>query len=198
MNGGMNYPAAFRRQESILTRARVAISRASAGLLNALIAGKKCARVSLVANERTRLALPRWRHGEVAELPENGVDLDLWTALPAEAAPAAMAPRFVFVGRLVDWKRLDLAIRAIAQLPDAQLEVIGDGVMRASWVALTEVAASSPESIISGFVEAARKLAADGNLRARLGAAGRDRVASLFDWNRNIDRILEIYQRAIG
>jgi glycosyltransferase involved in cell wall biosynthesis len=56
---------------------------------------------------------------------------------------------------------------------------------------------SGPESIIGGFVEAARKLATDGSLRARLGAAGRRRVELLFDWNRKIDRILDIYEQAI-
>jgi glycosyltransferase involved in cell wall biosynthesis len=270
MNGGMEYPAAFRRDESMLTRATVAIGRAGAGVVNALIAGKKHASVLLVANERTRLALPKWRRGKIVEIPENGVDLNVWTTIPAQTAtPAAERVRFVFVGRLVDWKRLDLALRAIAQLPDAELEVIGDGVMRAQWTVLTEelgiadrvkwvgwlpqgecahrlsgatalllpsiyecggavvleamacgipviavawggpldyldescgilVRPSGPESIIEGFVEAGRKLAIDGNLRARLGAAGRRRVESLFDWNRKIDQILEIYRRAIG
>jgi glycosyltransferase involved in cell wall biosynthesis len=269
MNGGMDYPAAFRRDESMLTRVTVAIARASADLVNALIAGKKYATTLLVANERTRLALPKWSRGKIVEIPENGVDLNMWTTIPGRAASATPRPRFVFVGRLVDWKRLDLALRAIAQVPDAELEVIGDGVMRAKWTALTEelgiadrvtwvgwlpqiecahrlsgatalllpsiyecggavvleamacevpviavawggpldyldescgilVPSSGPESIMAGFVEAARKLASDGNLRADLSAAGRRRVELLFDWDRKIDRILEIYRQAVG
>jgi glycosyltransferase involved in cell wall biosynthesis len=269
MNGGMDYPTAFRRDESMLTRATVAIGRASAAVVNALIAGKKHASVLLVANERTRLALPKWRRGKVIQLPENGVDLSVWTTNAAEPAAGTAGARFVFVGRLVDWKRLDLAVRAIARLPDAELEVIGDGVMRAQWTALTEelgiadrvkwvgwlpqgecahrlrgatalllpsiyecggavvleamacgipviavawggpldyldkscgilVPPSGPESIIGGFVEAARKLATDGSLRRRLGAAGRARVELRFDWNLKIDRILQIYRQAIG
>jgi glycosyltransferase involved in cell wall biosynthesis len=268
MNGGMNYPPAFRRDESMLTRATVAIARASSAAMNALIAGKRHASALLVANERTRLALPKWTRGRIVEIPENGVDLNVWRKIPTQDAPATARPRFVFVGRLVDWKRLDLALRAIAQLPDAELEVIGDGVMRAQWTWLTEelgiadrvkwvgwlpqgecaqrlggatalllpsiyecggavvleamacgipviavawggpldyidkscgmlVAPSSPESITSGFLEGARKLAADASLRARLGAAGRSRVESLFNWNRKIDRILEVYRQAI-
>jgi hypothetical protein len=31
-----------------------------------------------------------------------------------------------------------------------------------------------------------------------MGAAGRQRVELLFDWNQKIDRILEIYRQAIG
>jgi glycosyltransferase involved in cell wall biosynthesis len=268
MNGGMDYPPAFRRDESVLTRATVAIGRASAAVVNVLIAGKKYASVLLVANERTRLALPKWRRGKIVEIPENGVDLSVWTTIPPQSAPITAHPRFVFLGRLVDVKRLDLVLRAVARLPDAELDVIGDGVMRAQWTALTEelgiadrvewvgwlpqgecahrlsgatalllpsirecggavvleamacgipviavawggpldyldescgilVPPSGPESIIGGFVEAARKLATDRSLRARLGAAGRQRVELHFDWNRKIDRILEIYRQAI-
>jgi glycosyltransferase involved in cell wall biosynthesis len=268
MNGGMDYPAAFRRDESLVTRATVAIGRASAAVVNVLIAGKKYASVLLVANERTRLALPKWRSGKIVEIPENAVDLNVWTTIPAQSAPITARPRFVFLGRLVHWKRLDLVLRAVARLPDAELEVIGDGVMRAQWTALTEelgiadrvkwvgwlpqgecahrlsgatalllpsiyecggavvleamacgipviavawggpldyldescgmlVPPTGPESIIGGFVEAARKLATDKSLRARLGAAGRRRVELRFDWNRKIDRILEIYGQAI-
>jgi glycosyltransferase involved in cell wall biosynthesis len=48
----------------------------------------------------------------------------------------ALSPRFVFVGRLVDWKRLDFVLRALAKIPGVQLEVVGDGAMRAPWTAL--------------------------------------------------------------
>ena len=40
-------------------------------------------------------------------------------------------------------------------------------------------------------------LLADPALGTRLGAAGRQRVESLFDWNRKIDDILELYGKAI-
>jgi glycosyltransferase involved in cell wall biosynthesis len=60
------------------------------------------------------------------------------------------------------------------------------------------VAPTSPESIIGGFVDGAMKLATDRSLRAHLGAAGRRRVEMFFDWNRKIDRMLEIYRQALG
>jgi glycosyltransferase involved in cell wall biosynthesis len=40
------------------------------------------------------------------------------------------------MGRLVDWKRLDWAIEALASVPGAYLDVIGDGPMRADWTRL--------------------------------------------------------------
>ena len=133
MNGGMNYPRAFRGEESGATRAAVALGRRAANAVNRLIPGKLQAAVVLVANERTRQALPAGARGEVIELVENGVDLTLW----AHAADEQTEPaRFLFVGRLVDWKRLDVALRALARVPHAELEVIGDGPMRAGWEAL--------------------------------------------------------------
>jgi glycosyltransferase involved in cell wall biosynthesis len=133
MNGGMDYPAAFRGAESLFTRVTVAVGRASANLINRVIAGKKNAAMLLVANPRTGAALPSCARGEVIELVENGVDLSVWQ-LPVEAkAVTRGSARFVFVGRLVDWKRLDFALRALAAIPGATLEIIGDGGMRPAW-----------------------------------------------------------------
>jgi glycosyltransferase involved in cell wall biosynthesis len=137
MNGGMNYPKAFRRNESLITRAYVSLGRLGSSLVNLVIAGKRHASVLLVANERTRLALPVGPHGRIIEIPENGVDLSLWTppVAPVESNPR---PRFVFVGRLVDWKRLDFVIEALVDCSDAVLDVIGDGPMQASWAAAAQ------------------------------------------------------------
>jgi glycosyltransferase involved in cell wall biosynthesis len=135
MNGGMDYPPAFRAAESLFTRLAVALGRKSANLVNSVISGKRTASVLLVANERTRLALPSCAGGKIIELPENGVDLSIWS--PAEmSASSAESARYLFVGRLVDWKRLDFVLHALHSIPEAQLEVIGDGPMRATWLAL--------------------------------------------------------------
>ena len=56
---------------------------------------------------------------------------------------------------------------------------------------------SDAESIVQGFVQAMRKLAADPELRASLGAGGRARVEQHYDWSKKIDRILEVYRQAV-
>ena len=132
LNGGMQYPRAFRRAESALSRAAIALGRSFSNAANTLVPGKRKAAVVLVANARTRAALPRGLRGEIIELPENGVDLDLWRG-ESSGEPSS---RFVFIGRLVNWKALDLALEALASVPGATLEVIGDGAMRASWESL--------------------------------------------------------------
>jgi glycosyltransferase involved in cell wall biosynthesis len=137
MNGGMDFPPAFRSAESLFTRIAVALGRSSANLVNGIVAGKKHAILLLVANQRTRLALPSCIQGEIIEIPENGVDLRIWS-LPAQPVPQLNPARFVFVGRLVDWKRLDFVLQALAQISNAQLEIIGDGPMRPAWSALSQ------------------------------------------------------------
>ncbi len=134
LNGGMEYPPAFRGSESWMSRTALAFARLFANAGNTLLPGKKHARVVLVANERTRLALPSGVRGEVIELVENGIDTDVWRG--AQAAAASATPRFIFVGRLVDWKAVDVAIRAIERVPSAELDIVGDGPMLDIWKSL--------------------------------------------------------------
>jgi glycosyltransferase involved in cell wall biosynthesis len=134
LNGGMEYPPAFRRAESWISRALLAFARLFADAGNTLLPGKKQADVVLVANERTRLALPSGVRGRVIELVENGIDFGVWRN-PSGSAESTV-PRFVFIGRLVDWKAVDVAIRALGKVPFAELDVIGDGPMLETWRSL--------------------------------------------------------------
>ena len=179
MNGGMNYPPAFRYMQSQFVNLSVGIGRFFAYLFNAVISGKRKAKILLVANQRTKDALPKGISGKVVELVENGVDLSIWKPKsqnqssgledPVQVArnnplvistgaekqgnnfsPVALfeetttqhseqkpqqPTKFVFVGRLIDWKAVDLLIlafkRVAEQLP-VELEIIGDGSERSA------------------------------------------------------------------
>jgi glycosyltransferase involved in cell wall biosynthesis len=267
MNGGMEYPAAFRHAESGFSRMAIGFGRRLSDLFNSLMPGKKRADVLLVANERTRLALPAGVQGRVIELVENGVQLNTWSGVYATgvSATGASKPRFVFLGRLVDWKALDIVIEALSSVPNAELVVIGDGPMRepsrhaaerlgvadrvtftgflpqaecathlhaslglvlpsiyecGGAVVLEAMASgipviatkwggpadyldsscgfliepSSREALVQGFAAAMNKLVDNPKLGERLGASGRERVEQQFDWDKKIDRILEIYR----
>ena len=139
MNGGMDYPPAFRRERGSAERALLALARASASALNRLMPGKRRAAALLVANRRTREALPPGVSPNVIEMVENGVDLTLWQTSPRQPPPASDgagphpaedAVAFVFMGRLVGWKAVDLLLRAFAracrQAP-MRLLILGDG-----------------------------------------------------------------------
>lgn len=130
MNGGMDYPPAFKNRESPISRLGVAAGRRLTNLANICLPGKRRAAVLLVANERTRRALPSCIRGEVVELVENGVDLGTWAVDREPVSLETGACRFVFVGRLVDWKCVDMAIEALARTPGTVLEILGDGPMR--------------------------------------------------------------------
>lgn len=139
LNGGMEYPKSFRHAEPIIIRAAISLGRWASDAVHWIAPGKKKAAVVLVANERTRNALPAGVSGQVIELVENGVDLSRWKVKVDEREDCTATPgKFLFIGRLVDWKALDLAIEALVKTPEATLDVIGDGPMRTAWENLSK------------------------------------------------------------
>jgi glycosyltransferase involved in cell wall biosynthesis len=133
MNGNMIYPPGFHNR-SLWERAFVPVARRLAVLANYLIPGKRRAEVLLVANERTRLALPSSYRGRVRILCENGVDTDFWQRPDDLPARPVDGLRLVFLGRLVFWKGadmlLDVFVEVKKQTPSAELWIIGDGPER--------------------------------------------------------------------
>lgn len=136
MNGGLDYPPAFRRRSPIVERLFMAAGRCSASALNWLLPGKRRAAFLLVANALTRRSLPAGVCKRVIELVENGVDLSIWRPESRADAPARPdgAVTFLFLGRLVALKSVDLLLlalqRAAKQAP-IRLVVAGDGPERA-------------------------------------------------------------------
>lgn len=131
LNGNMQYPPGFKGTSSVVKTRIEGAARAFGEMLNTIFPGKRRAAAILVANERTRAALPRNLLGRVFLLPENGVDLSVWEKpRPDGESPADEATHFVFMGRLVDWKAVDLLLhafdRARIQHP-MRLTILGDG-----------------------------------------------------------------------
>jgi len=157
MNGGMTYPPAFRNFQNRAVAALMKAGRCVADLMNRVMPGKLRAETLLVANPRTLGALPRGTRGRVITLSENGVDLSLWKSRPTSrpAPPAASPTRFVFAGRLIDWKVVDILVEAFAhvlkQVP-ATLDIIGDGARRASLEEMAHNLAISPQVTFHGWV----------------------------------------------
>ena len=137
LNGGMEYPEAFRSERGWISATALALGRSFADVMNIIIPGKRRADIVLVANARTREALPSGISGRVVELVENGVDLSIWE--PSRSGDASDTVRFIFVGRLIDWKAVDIVLSAMPRLEfRASLEIVGDGPMRESWQNLAE------------------------------------------------------------
>jgi glycosyltransferase involved in cell wall biosynthesis len=132
MNGNMTYPSGF-RSRSLLERAFVPVARSFADLGNYLVPGKREAEVLLVANERTRVALPSGCTGKVRILCENGVEPDVWRRPDDLPARPDDGLRLAFLGRLLAWKvdmLIDVFVEVKKYAPSAELWIIGDGPER--------------------------------------------------------------------
>lgn len=130
MNGAADFPPAFRDQESRITRRLLALGRTMTPLLSRMFAGKRDAAVLLIANERSRAALFEAAEGKVFSLPENGVDTALWRPVRGRRRDWDEC-RFVFVGRLIRSKGVDLWIEAFKKAARDGVAlsgtVVGDG-----------------------------------------------------------------------
>jgi len=167
LNGGMEYPPAFRGEQGLLSRLALLVGRALANLFNLLIPGKRLARFILVANRRTCDALPVGVNGPIVEVVENGVDFAIWQKKTSARTPDASV-HFVFVGRLVDWKAVEIVLEALHRLQgqiSASLEIIGDGPMRQTLETVADKLDLKPVVTFSGLMSqrdcAARLKSAD-------------------------------------
>ena len=158
MNGGMNFPPAFKKTASSSEMIFVSLGRSLSGLANWLVPGKRRASLLLVANERTRRALPPGASSHVIELIENGVDCELWARRASsndEAAPSEGVPVFCHLGYLKDMKAVDIIIEAAASVlktRDIRLEIVGDGAERARLEAFAESLGVQDKIKFLGFV----------------------------------------------
>jgi glycosyltransferase involved in cell wall biosynthesis len=169
--GGMTYPPAFRGMESWTARAVEGAGRGLSRVLNWIFPGKRQAAALIVANDQARRALPGGVRGKIFEIPDVGVDLSVW-------GPQADLPprtddkiRFVYLGRLVDWKGVAFLISAFKVIaerePRAVLDILGDGEERRALEELTRQLNLGDRVSFAGWVSAAE-------------GAGRMRQADVF------------------
>ncbi|MEG4172299.1 MULTISPECIES: glycosyltransferase family 4 protein [unclassified Microcoleus] len=271
MNTSVKFPLAFRSRQNPTIDILIEIGHQCVDFFNRLFPGKIKAETLLVANDRTKQALPSGVGGKIIELVENGVDFSVWRSDSSLSRAATGQVHFIFLGRLIDWKAVDLMLEAFTPVvaqTDAVLEIIGDGdirgeleaqtarlgidssvvfsgwlsqeecalkmqqadamvfpslrepggavVMEAMAVGLPVIATNwggpadylnstcgilvepaSREGFVKGLTDAMLKLAQSPELRQSMGCAGRERVRQHFDWERKVDRMLEIYQQTI-
>ena len=142
LNGDINYPPAFAYMESRLVRWSVGVGRFAGHIANFFIPGKRRAAIILVSNERTANALPAGVRGKVIRLVANAVDLSTWDAPTSARSRAEGAqPRFAFLGRLVDFKMVDLLLEAFSPVAwkyNAHLDIVGEGQDRAKLEAIAK------------------------------------------------------------
>jgi glycosyltransferase involved in cell wall biosynthesis len=94
--------------------------------------------VAVCISEHVRevaLAKAPWARAKLRVVP-NGVDLARFTRAPSPELAGGERVRFVAVGRLEPRKGLDLALEALADVPRAELVVVGEGEERGRLEAL--------------------------------------------------------------
>ena len=153
--GAMDYPPAFRHKEGRLTRLVVSLGRVTANRLNRLIPGKLLATTLIVANQRTKAALPAGFRGQVEQMWESGVDTSVWQ--PPEVGFTQKGPpiRFACMGRLIALKAIDIlleAFKVVAEQVDCTLEIVGDGPDRRNLESMAETLGVSARVSFPGWL----------------------------------------------
>lgn len=132
--GGTTYPPAFFYLEPRGTRALEAFGLGLAKILNRLLAGKRKAEGLIVANEASRASLPAGVRGKIYTIPDVGLDPSVWNEKLEEPRPSDGKIRFVYLGRLADWKGVTFLLDAFKivakQSESVQLEILGEGDQR--------------------------------------------------------------------
>lgn len=166
MNGGMSYPPGFETREGRSARLFLGLGRRIARLANRVWPGKARAAILLVANERTRRALPL-EHSTIVTMSENGVDLGIWAPPPAAAKMERRHGfRLVFMGRMIALKGLDLTLQALdiarGRKPDLDitLDILGDGPER-GWIEARNIPGVHVHGFLTQAECAARLTGAD-------------------------------------
>ncbi|MEM8676182.1 MAG: glycosyltransferase family 4 protein [Cyanobacteria bacterium P01_G01_bin.67] len=132
LNGGMTFPPGF-QLDSPLISGVLRVGQLLTYILNSWMPGKLKADEIIVANPRTKKLLPKGYQGRVHEnIIECGVDLSNFTSSRAKPCDNNII-RFVYTGRLVDWKGVNYLLDAFKKLlsqVDATLHIIGEGEER--------------------------------------------------------------------
>ena len=136
LNGNLLHPAAFSHRDSRVKILGARFLPLVQAVNRALFRGVQRSTLFISGGARTveALKLAGCRPDQMVFTLDSGVSDDL------RAAPRMTHQgenwRFVFVGRLVRYKACDLVIQALAKVPQATLDVMGDGPERAGLEAL--------------------------------------------------------------
>lgn len=154
MNGGMTFPKPFKYMGGISERGVLRIARFTSHIFNILTPGKLLASRLLVANQRTKNALPYFHFGKVLEVVENAAD-----EVSSDSGYIKKSPlekiNVLFVGRLVDWKAIDVLLDVFSNLNNEAIhfDIVGDG---ADMTKLKNQALTLDNVTFHGWVEHSR------------------------------------------
>lgn len=127
LNGGVKWPKEFRHAQHA-EREWLSYVRAVYKFMPGYRSSLKHATCLLVGSKATLADIPHAYHHKCIYFPENGIDP---LKFQRRAQPWSCGPlKAIFVGRLVPYKGLDMAIEALAPLMQERmvtLDIVGDG-----------------------------------------------------------------------
>ena len=117
-----------------------------------LFRGKRFATLLVSGGERTKhaLKLAGCEDQQFVETLDSGVDQAI--AAEERLKHNDINHQFIFVGRLIKYKACDLVIRALAEAPEARLDVVGDGQERFALEQLARETGVSDRVTFHGWV----------------------------------------------
>jgi glycosyltransferase involved in cell wall biosynthesis len=155
LNTAVKFPLAFRSRQNPTIDLLIAIAHQCVDFFNGLLPGQIKAETVLVANDRTQQTRTGQVPGKIIELVENGVDFSVWRSDSSLSKAATRQVHFIFLGRLLDLKAVDLVLEAFATVvaqTDTVLEIIGDGDLRGELEAQTARLGIDSSVVFSGWL----------------------------------------------
>jgi glycosyltransferase involved in cell wall biosynthesis len=130
--GNLELPLAFKSKDTWYTRGIIKIMRKASLLLHWVFPGKKQADTIIYSDQSALDALPSNCRGNTVQMLEPAVDTRLWHVRD-NTHHADDPVRFIFLGRLCDWKGVEYLVEAftkVSQNSDIILDIVGDGELR--------------------------------------------------------------------
>jgi glycosyltransferase involved in cell wall biosynthesis len=138
LTGGMEFPPNFRHMDTAMTHLSLKLGKFFASTFYRWMPGKLKASAILVSNSSTKALLPKQYRGRIYDnILESGVDLSCLNTVKNYDIQAGSSTnagiKYVFVGRLIDWKGVSYLINAFQEVEksiDGHLYIVGDGALR--------------------------------------------------------------------
>lgn len=133
--GNLEFPPTFRTMDSGVTRITIGMLRKASLLLHQVFPGKLNAETLIYSDQGALDALPSGYQGNIVQMLEPAVDTSLWASKLYSSRSLDQPVRYIYLGRLVDWKGVQYLVQAFKQVvgqTHAHLDIVGDGDLRDS------------------------------------------------------------------
>jgi glycosyltransferase involved in cell wall biosynthesis len=155
LNGGVSWPSHFsdvrRKEREWLSKVRFLYR-----LLPGYKALRKYSSAIIVASRATEKQMPDYCKDKIFYIPENAIDPERFPIAPIENKISDKPIKACFVGRLVPYKGVDMAISAIskfAQRGQITFDIYGDGPEKENLLLLIKRLGLTKSVRLSGFVD---------------------------------------------